>query len=423
MEVRIEALTRVEGEGALDIVFEKDQIKTLKLRIYEPPRYFEEILKGKSYSFIPDVTARICGICPVAYQMSGVQAIEDVFKVCLPTQIINLRKLMYYGEWIQSHSIHVFFLHLPDFYRVPSIVELAKIDKELVQSGLKIKEIGSKIIQSLGGRVSHPVSVSVGGFHSLPERLNITDKDVEDAIDVCYSLLGRLKNLEFPNFELKDALFVSLTSDDYPILNGDILTSEGEIIDKSEFKEYFKEYIVPYSTAKHAKTKKGQTYIVGPLARFNNNYAKLGSIANHYAQKLPLKVPELNPYKSILVRMVEIVHSLEKSLHILKNYTKPESSKVNYEVRAGTGFGVSEAPRGILWHSYELDTEGRILRADIVPPTSQNQDIMEISLRDKLNQLEKKEESFIREEAERLIRSFDPCISCATHFLKINIIY
>ncbi len=421
MEVKIKALTRVEGEGALDIVLDKDQIKDLKLRIYEPPRYFEEILRGKPYHFIPDVTARICGICPVAYQMSGVQAVEDAFGIEVPEDILLLRRLMYYGEWIQSHAIHIFFLHLPDFYGVSSIAQLAKVDRELVQGGLRLRGVGSKIIQMLGGRTSHPVSVTVGGFHSLPEHPSVSCKDIEEAIDICYRLLEKLKHLKFPHFELKNILFVSLTDEDYPILSGDILTSEGEVINKKEFKEYFVEYAVHYSTAKHARTKGGSIYVVGPLARFNNNYQKLSPLATEYAHKLPIKFPELNPYKSILIRMVEILHSLERSHQIIRDYKKPEVIKVSYQVKAGEGFGVSEAPRGILWHSYQFDQQGNILKADIVPPTSQNQDAMEHSLKERCNQL-KKEESIIREEAEKLIRSFDPCISCAAHFLKVNII-
>ncbi|MFN3814500.1 MAG: nickel-dependent hydrogenase large subunit, partial [Aquificaceae bacterium] len=184
MEVRIDALTRVEGEGALNIKIKEGRIEDLKLRIYEPPRFFEQILKGKPYHVIPDITARICGICPVAYQMSGVQAVEDAFKVNITEELESIRRLMYYGEWIQSHALHVFFLHLPDFYNVSSILELAKVDKSLVNAGLEIKKAGSKTLEKLGGRVSHPVSVKVGGFYKLPESLEELEEPLERAIDI-----------------------------------------------------------------------------------------------------------------------------------------------------------------------------------------------------------------------------------------------
>lgn len=421
MKVKIDALTRVEGEGSLEVYLEGGELKALKLSIYEPPRFIEGILRGKPYHVIPDITARICGICPVAYQMSGVQAIENAFEVEIPKDIERIRRLMYFGEWIQSHALHVFFLHLPDFYKVPSIVELSKIDKDLVIAGMDIKKAGGLIIQSLGGRVSHPVSVMAGGFSSLPEDLSSLIKPLEVALEKSVWALEKMKNLQFPNFELKDVVFVSLWEEEYPILKGDIYI-EGQRIKASQFKEMFTEFEVPYSTAKHSKLKDGRTYLVGPLARFNNAYKKLSSIAKDMVIRLGMEIPLKNPYKSLLVRMIEIIHSLEKALEIVKDYKKPERFCVKVVPKESEGFGISEAPRGILWHNYAFDKEGRILKADIVPPTSQNLPAIELSLWNLMKSLEKLEESPILEAAEPMIRNFDPCISCATHFLKLNLI-
>ncbi|MCS7277384.1 MAG: Ni/Fe hydrogenase subunit alpha [Aquificaceae bacterium] len=420
MRLRVEALTRVEGEGALEVYLENGKPKHLKLSIYEPPRFIEGILRGEPYHVIPDITARICGICPVAYQMSGVQAIEDAFGVKVPEDIQTIRRLLYFGEWIQSHALHVFFLHLPDFYGVSSILELAKIEKELVVAGMEIKRAGSLLMQSLGGRTSHPVSVIPGGFSSLPEHLSELLTSIETALEKSLWVANKLRSLNFPKFELEGVLFVSLWEEDYPILKGDLYL-EGQRIKPSEFKEFFVEFEVPHSTAKHAKLKDGRTYLVGPMARFNNCYEKLSPLAWNVAQKLGLKAPERNPYKSILIRIVEVVHSLERSLEIVKSYKRPEETFVSVEPRASVGYGVSEAPRGILWHSYSFDQSGKILTADIVPPTSQNQTVMELTLWKYIKEVENLTEELLQSMGETMIRNFDPCISCATHFLRVTI--
>lgn len=420
MKFKIDALTRVEGEGALEVYLRNGKPEGLKLSIYEPPRLIEGILKGKPYNVIPDITARICGICPIAYQMSGVQATENAFDIKIPKEIEEIRRLMYFGEWIQSHALHVFFLHLPDFFGVPSILELAKIDKELLLAGMEIKRAGSLIVQTLGGRTSHPVSLIAGGFSSLPESLSGLMEPLELALEKSLWAIEKLKGLKFPDFELKNIVFVSLWEEDYPILKGKI-DIQGQKIDASSFKDVFEEFEVPYSTAKHAKLKDGRTYLVGPLARFNNAFEKLSPLAKKISVDIGLEPPVNNPYKSLLVRMVENIHSLDRALEIVKGYKKPEKASIQVKPKRSTGFGVSEAPRGILWHRYTFDEKGTILEADIVPPTSQNQPAIELSLWSFLQKQKEISESWLQEHAEPMIRNFDPCISCATHFLKVKI--
>ncbi|MCS7195659.1 MAG: Ni/Fe hydrogenase subunit alpha [Aquificaceae bacterium] len=420
MKVKLEALTRVEGEGALEVYLEGGKPTWMRLSVYEPPRFIEGILRGKPYHVIPDITARICGICPVAYQISGVQAVEDAFGVEVPEELQKLRRLMYYGEWIQSHALHVFLLHLPDFFGVPSFLELAKIDRELALAGLEVKRCGGLILQTLGGRTSHPVSLTVGGFSFLPESLSELLPSIELALEKSFWSLEKLKALNFPNFELRDLVFVSLWEEEYPILKGDIYF-EGQRVKPSEFKEVFEEFEVPYSTAKHARLKEGRVYLVGPLARFNNAFEMLSHTAKEVAFLLGLEPPVKNPYRSLLVRMVEIIHALEKAKEVIKNYKKLQRSKVEVKTRASEGFGVSEAPRGILWHHYAFDQEGRILSADIVPPTSQNQPAIELSLWEFIKGFENPTEETLKEFAEPMIRNFDPCISCATHFLRVEV--
>lgn len=420
MKVRIDALTRVEGEGSLEVFLKEGKPESLRLSIYEPPRFIEGILRGRLYHFIPDITARICGICPIAYQMSGVQAVEDAFGVEIPEGVEGMRKLMYFGEWIQSHALHVFFLHLPDFFRVPSILELSKIDRGLVLAGMEIKRAGSLIVQTLGGRTSHPVSLVAGGFSSLPESLTHLKEPLEGALEKTLWSVDRLAELDFPEFELRDILFVSLMEEDYPILRGDIYL-DGERISPREFKEFFREFEVPYSTAKQATTRDGKVYVVGPLSRFNNAFEKLSPLARETAIRLGLEPPVKNPYRSLLVRMVETVHSLERAVQIVREYRKPEKTRVDVKPKRSEGYGVSEAPRGILWHYYAFDEEGRVLKADIVPPTSQNQKAIELSLWEFIRESSNLTEEWLRDSAEPMIRNFDPCISCATHFLRVSL--
>lgn len=422
MKIKIDALTRVEGEGSLEVFLRNGKPESIRLSIYEPPRFIEGILRGKPYHVIPDITARICGICPVAYQMSGVQAVEDAFDVKIPEDVEKVRRLMYFGEWIQSHALHVFLLHLPDFFRVPSVLELSKIDRGLVLAGMEIKRAGSLILQTLGGRTSHPVSVVPGGFSHLPESLTLLREPLERALEKALWATERLAELHFSESELRDVLFVSLLEEDYPILKGDIYL-EGERISPEDFKDFFVEFEVPYSTAKHGMTKDGKVYVVGPLSRFNNAFERLSPLARDMALKVGLEPPVRNPYRSLLVRMIEVVHSLERAVHMVREYRRPERVRVEVRPKSSEGYGVSEAPRGILWHYYAFDEEGRILSADIVPPTSQNQRAMELTLWEFVRGQESLTEEWLRDHTEPMIRNFDPCISCATHFLRVNLKY
>ena len=420
MKRRVDILTRVEGEGKV-IINEKDgKIESVVLNIFEPPRFIEGILVGRKYDVIPDITARICGICPVAYQMSGVQAIESAFGIDVDKKVEKLRKLYYYGEWIQSHSIHVFFLHLPDFYGKSSIFEIAKEKAELLKDALKIKSVGRKIVEIIGGRVVHPVSVKAGGFTRYPEKEELKSLIplIEESIELAKKYTEEFSKLNFPEDNIGYVQFVSLYRDDeYAILNGRIVSDKGLNIDKDEFKEVFKEFQVESSTAKKCRIYGKDVYIVGAISRFNNNYEKLSDEALRLSKKINLSPPVRNSFKSILVRIIEIVHSMEKALEIIETYEKPES-ETEFKTKISEGTGVSEAPRGVLWHKYSFDENGIILSADIVPPTSQNQDIMEINTYNFIKSMTEKEK--ILTFAERVVRNYDPCISCATHLISLD---
>ncbi|MCX7760226.1 MAG: Ni/Fe hydrogenase subunit alpha [Hydrogenothermaceae bacterium] len=426
MEIKLNPLTRVEGEGRVIVSIKDGKVNDVFLNIFEPPRFFEGILVGKNYDVAPDITARICGICPIAYQMSSVQAFESAFGIDIPKEIEDLRRLFYYGEWIQSHTLHIFFLHLPDFFNLPSIFEVNKINPEIVKIAFNLKRFSSKLIEIIGGRVSHPVTAAVGGFYKTPEENNLKEilKDINLVLEDTVKAIDYVSRLNFPDYSIENVLFVSLKDgDNYPILKGDIYSSDGLTIKKEEFLEYFNEYEVPHSTAKFSVKKDGKHYIVGPIARFNNTFDKLLPLVRETAKKYSITPPIYNPYRSILIRLIEILDCLYRSKSLIENYRRIDKATVDFEVKAGVGVGVSEAPRGILWHRYVISETGRILEANIIPPTSQNQYIMESDVKRKL--LEVKEDE-IRErvlEAEKSIRNYDPCISCATHFLKVDKLY
>jgi coenzyme F420-reducing hydrogenase alpha subunit len=420
--MEVKPLTRVEGEGSLKLVIKDGNIQDILINIFEPPRFFESILKGKRFDVIPDITARICGICPVAYQMSGVQAVESIFDVNVSKEIENLRRIFYYGEWIHSHAIHVFFMHLPDFLGLSSFFDFLKTNPDLSKKALIIKQTGQKILETIGGRSVHPVSVCLGGFTAYPSEDDLKKliPDLENSYQYSLEILNFLSKLNFPNHTLpEDIVFVSLKEDSYyPILKGKIYLSTGIVIDKDEFLDYFEEYEKPYSTAKYSKTKDGKTYVVGPIARFNNCFDYFTQNTKMIATNYGLEPPEINMAKTIMVRMLEILDSIEMAVKLIKEYKKEKLKNEKYQIKAGDGTGISEAPRGILWHYYKIDDNGLIEKANIVPPTSQNQSAIEETLKKSLNCI--KNEKELINYSETIVRDFDPCISCATHFLKLE---
>jgi len=421
--VKIDYLARVEGEGSLYIKVKKGEIIDLRFSIFEAPRFFEAFLRGRSYQEVPDITARICGICPVAYVMSSIYAFESLFEIKVEKGIRDLRKLLYFGDWIQSHALHAFMLHAPDFLGYDDALKMAKDHPEIVRKALRVKRIGNDIMSFIGGREIHPVSACIGGFYKVPTKAKLESIKgmLEEGLKLAEDLTRWASEFEYPDFE-QDYEFVSLRHpDEYGIIEGRIVSNKGLNIAVNEYDEYFEEYQVPYSNALQSRIKGRGSYMVGPLARFNLNFDKLLPRSKSLAEEIGFKPPIKNPFKSILARCIEIAYGFEESLRIVNEYVEPSKPRVEVKVRAGTGYGCTEAPRGSLYHRYEVDERGIVLSAKIVPPTSQNQLRMEDDLRalvPKILDLPKKEFTWRCEQA---IRNYDPCISCATHFLKVEI--
>ncbi|MDQ7041674.1 MAG: Ni/Fe hydrogenase subunit alpha [Rhodothermus sp.] len=421
--IRVEALARVEGEGALYVRIRNNQVADVRLRIYEPPRFFEAFLRGRSFLEAPDITARICGICPVAYQMSACTAMENACEVKVDGPLRLLRRLLYCGEWIESHALHVFMLHAPDFLGYESAFEMARDYPDRVRQGLQLKKIGNELMRVIGGREIHPINVRVGGFYRAPrpEALRALVDPLRWARDAACDTVRWVAGFEFPDFE-QDYEFVALRHDnEYAILDGRLVSNRGLDIPIAAFNDHIEEEHVSHSNALHARIRGRGAYLVGPLARFNLNFDRLSPLAQEAAREVGFLPECRNPFQSIIARAIEILYACDEALRLIEAYEPPTQPSVAVSPRTATGHGCTEAPRGILYHRYTIDDEGTILEAQIVPPTSQNQRRIEEDLRHFVARSLTLPDNELQWRCEQAIRNYDPCISCATHFLKLHV--
>jgi len=421
--IDVDALTRVEGEGALHVRIRGSSVLDAKLSIYEPPRFFEAFLRGRHFTEASDITARICGICPVAYQMSATHAMENACAVRVNGPLRALRRLIYCGEWIESHALHVYMLHAPDFLGYDSAIHMARDEPQIVQRGLQLKKTGNELVAFLGGREIHPVNVRVGGFYSVPSKpeLMLIGEKLKRAREIAQETLRWVKRFTFPDFE-QDYEFVALRhQEEYPFNEGRLVSNKGLDIAVDQYDGNFTEEQVPHSNALHSRIEKRGSYVTGPLARYNLNFDKLSRSAQEAALEAGLERTCRNPFKSIIVRCVEILYACDEALRIIEEYEAPTQSAVPVLPRAATGYGCTEAPRGILYHRYRIDEKGKILDAKIVPPTSQNQSTIEKDLKHFVEENITLPNEKLTWQCEQLIRNYDPCISCATHFLRLHI--
>ncbi len=421
--IKVDYLARVEGEGALYVKIRGDKITDVQFKIFEPPRFFEAFLRGRMYSEAPDITARICGICPIAYQMSAVHAMEDAFGVHVDGQLRALRRLVYCGEWIESHVLHIFMLHAPDFLGYPDAIRMAQDHPEVVKRALQLKKAGNAIVALLGGREIHPVNVRVGGFYRVSPKQEFAQlvEQLKWGRDAALETVRWVAQLPFPDFE-QDYEFVALRHpEEYPFNEGRLVSNKGLSIAVREYDNHFVEEHVAYSNALHSLLKESGAYFVGPLARYNLNFDRLSPLAQEAARAAGLGPTCRNPFQSIIVRSVEVLYAFDEALRIIEQYEMPSQPAAELRPRASVGYAITEAPRGILYHRYRLDDEGLILDAKIIPPTSQNQKTIENDLRRYVEQALHLPKEQLTWQCEQAIRNYDPCISCATHFLKLHI--
>jgi len=421
--IRTDYLARVEGEGAMTVRLDGDRVEHVELRIFEPPRFFEALLRGRSFREAPDITARICGICPVAYQTSAVNALESLCGVDVPEPIRLLRRLLYCGEWIESHALHVYMLHAPDFLGYDGAVELAKDAPQAVERGLALKKTGNEVMSLVGGREIHPINVRVGGFYRAPTRreLRVLVEPLERAREAALETVRWTAGFEFPERTVACDLVALSQPGEYAIERGRVRSDTGLDIDAADYDEHFEEEHVERSNALQSRLRGGGTYLCGPLARYTLNHDALSPLAREAARDAGLGTSCRDPFRSIVVRSVELVYACDEALRVIAAYEEPDAAAVPVEPVAGTGYGVSEAPRGLLYHRYRIDGEGTILDAKIVPPTSQNQLAIEDDLRNVVAGNVQLDDDRLRNLCEQTIRNYDPCISCATHFLQLEV--
>ncbi|QDU98875.1 Ni/Fe hydrogenase subunit alpha [Lignipirellula cremea] len=419
-------LSRVEGEGALYVKLNGEQVEHIELNIFEPPRFFESFLRGREVREVPDITARICGICPVAYQMSSCHALEKALGINdqITPEIRRLRRLLYCGEWIESHALHMHLLHAPDFLGYESGVSMAADHREVVVRGLRLKKIGNDLLEILGGRAIHPINVTVGGFYKAPGRKKLKDllPDLEWGLAASIEATRMAAAFDFPDFTMPYECVALRHPDEYPLNEGRIVSTSGLDIDAAEYEEHFQERQVPHSTALHSVLLPQETsYLVGPLARVNLCLAQLSPLARREADAYGIAWPSRNNFHSIVARGLEMIHAYEEAIEIVKDYQAELAvSRIPFELKPGEGSHATEAPRGLIWHRYRIGDDGLIADAKIVPPTSQNQGQIEDDLRHYVPQVASLDDAEATRRCEHLIRNYDPCISCSTHFIRVT---
>jgi len=423
-EIKVQHLARVEGEGGVWVRIKDGRIEYVEVNIFEPPRFFEAFLRGRSYLEAPDLTARICGICPLAYVMAASRAMEKILGIQVSEETDKLRKIAFYGEWIESHVLHFMFLHAPDFLGHHSIFDIAKENPQVVRDAVELRKWGNRAIEIIGGRPVHPVGFRVGGLHRIirKEELSQLLRNFDEVEKMARKLLEFVLNLPIPEIEY-ELVLMSLRGDrEYPILKGIVANNLGGEFPEDDLEKNIMVEQKIYSNGLHYRLKNGRPYITGPIARFNLNYDLLAPEVKDILEQAGYKAPLKNTYQSIIARAAETYHSVLEIRRLIESYSEPSQPYIEAEVRAGKGAAISEAPRGMLYHYYEIDDEGKITFANIIPPTTQNYAAMEediIKVQDLIvNAPPEKAQRVV----EMTIRNYDPCISCSVHAIKLKIL-
>ena len=420
--IKVKQLARVEGDGGFSIRVRDGRVCDVKMNIFEPPRLFEAFVRGRHYTEVPDLTARICGICPLAHMLGASQAMETGLGIPVSPVVRALRELVFLGEWISSHSLHIHLLHAPDFFGCDDVLALSRHHPEAVRRGIRLKQVGNDMVRRLGGREVHPVNLRIGGLYKMPSLsdINALRQDLEWAREAARETIGWTADLPFPDFE-QDYLFLALHDpENYAVLSGRLLASTGEEMAINDFESFMREEQVAHATALHGLSRRHGAYLVGPLARFNLNFSQLSPGARAAAESVGVTPPCGNPFKGIIIRSIEIMHACERALVLMDQYRGADPSASETAPFSTTGYGCVEAPRGVCWHKYRLDERGNVVDARIVPPTSQNLRSMETDLHAFADRHQGLKPERLAWQCEQLVRSYDPCISCSSHRINLQ---
>jgi coenzyme F420-reducing hydrogenase alpha subunit len=424
-EIKIEPLTKVEGHAKLTLKFDKakKKVKVCALEVFESPRYFEALIKGRSYKEVPYLASRICGVCNVSHLIGSMLAIENALKVEVSEQTTLLRELLVLGGIIHSHVLHLYLLALPDYLGYSSALDMTGKHLKLIECGLALKEVGNNIVNFIGGRSIHPLTPVVGGFTQLPkqEELDKLAKNLEKMKREAMRTVELFNSFKSPKIEFKTE-FMALNKDNtYPFIEGDVRTFSGFEFKPEDYRKYLEERVIRYSTSKHV-TFKRKSFMVGPLARINIHPETLSKDAKKLLKKSKFSLPNYNIYSANLARAIEVVHCIDRAIEILSEFKLRKEKPVDVKAKKGEGISATEAPRGILYHHYRINKEGKVTYVNIITPTTQNVKNMEVTLKQLfLSKISLSRKKLIHE-MEKLIRAYDPCFSCSAHFLELKIL-
>lgn len=421
--INIHHITRVEGHGNIVLNIKEGRIEELRLEIVESPRFFELMLIGRHISEAPHITSRICGICAISHATASLKGCEAALGITPSTAVTLLRKILVHAEILQSHILHLYLLVAPDFFNAGSVIPLARSHPEVVKRGLRLKKAANEICRILVGRHVHPISMTIGGFTKAPSKKDLSEvrRVIEDAIPDMEETVNLFAGIAAPEFS-RETRYCSLKDDEeYALYGGNLYSKDVPVTEPSAYREFITEDVIEYSTAKHVKSD-GKSIMVGALARLNNNYSQISAEAKDAAKRLGLTFPCTNSFMNNAAQVVECVHSLYDSLSLLDLLSADSTDTLagDVVVREGLGVGIVEAPRGTLYHEYGTDDKGIIRSVNCIIPTGQNLLNIENDIRAMVPAILDLPKNEIEKRLEMLVRAYDPCISCSTHFLEVT---
>ena len=427
IKVNVHHVTRVEGHGNIVVDVRDGTIERCELQIVETPRFFEAMLRGRPYNQSSHITSRICGICAIGHATASLRATERALNVKLSDQTVMLRKLAFHGEMLDSHILHTYMLVAPDFLGVGSVIPLAASHPDVVKRALRMKKFSGDLCQAIVGRHTHPIAMTVGGFTHFPDRQTLEElreraEELIADVDATVELFG---TLPWPAFERETEYIALVQPDEYGFIDGMIGSTDGDMLPLDDYRLVTNERLSPHATAKHCAFNR-DSYMVGALARFNLKHAQLGARAKAAAEHLGLQAPCYRPYMNSAAQVVEIVHCVDDSIalldKLLKRGVSPEAPG-QVSLRPGArGVGACDVPRGVLFHEYQIGENGLVEEANCIIPTGQNLGNIDRDMRALVPTLLTEPEDSIRLKMEMLVRAYDPCISCSTHFLNVEFV-
>ncbi len=425
--IHVDHIARVEGHGNVHVVIEDGVVKTVEMNVVEPARLFESMVRNRRFEEVPYIASRICGICSSSHVVTDLKAIERVFGVQVSDRTHALRELLVYGSYLQNHASHLFVFAAPDFLGMSSVFPLADTNPELFERALGLKALGNELCTKVGGRSIHPITAVVGGFTheiSAQEYVELADK-MDASVEFALQAVDLFRGFAVPDIATAGDMLAMVQDDSYPVQASSTarFLNAGIEFDADEVQDQVEEYAVPHSAALLARVRQTQTpYFTGALARINASWKHLSQEAKVAAAKAGLRPPEANPFMNNVAQAVEVVDALCRCSTLCRRLSEPDgfasdSQPVAFEVKAGRAVGFTEAPRGALFHDLEIDEAGRVVHASIVTPTAQNVANLEADMRLLAEKLvaEGAAEDVVRLEIEKLVRAYDPCLSCSVH--------